>query len=176
MIDCVVSGFDPVKLLSLMKHPLASFGMPRADVRRAARFLELRVLRGPRLGDGLKPLLDEFARKQAKELEKLGAHIALPEVWQIAAHLLERFSEAIAPLISLMDAEEEPSFGEWLAGVISAVEAVAMDKDGLPDRLYDEAAGRSIQDFFDRASLAASISSDLSPQGSGAISGGHDVW
>ncbi|SFN90607.1 ATP-dependent helicase/nuclease subunit B [Cohaesibacter marisflavi] len=164
MIDCVVSGFDPVKLLSLMKHPLASFGMPRADVRRAARFLELRVLRGPRLGDGLKPLLDEFARKHDKEQEKLGADIALPEVWQIAAQLLKRFSEAIAPLISLMDAEEEPSFGEWLAGVISAVEAVAMDKNGLPDRLYDEAAGRSIQDFFDRASLAASISSDLSPQ------------
>ena len=164
MIDCVINGFDPVKLLSLMKHPLASFSMPRSDVRRAARFLELRVLRGPRLGDGLQPLLDEFARKRNKEQEKLGVENALPEIWQIAALLLERLSGAVAPLLSLLEAGEDPSFADWLTGVIASVEAVAKDKEGLPDRFYDEAAGRSIQDFFDRASLAASISSDLAPQ------------
>ncbi len=164
MIDCVVSGFHPVKLLSLMKHPLASFGMLRADVRRAARFLELRILRGPRLGDGLKPLLDEFTRKRDEEQERLGANIALPEVWPLVGRLLERFSEVVSPLLKQMDAEEEPSFAEWLSGVIAALEATAMDEKGSPDRLYDEAAGRSMQDFFDRASLASAISSDLSAQ------------
>ncbi|WP_162916830.1 double-strand break repair protein AddB [Cohaesibacter haloalkalitolerans] len=163
MIDCVVNGFDPVKLLALMKHPLASFGMPRADVRRAARFLELRVLRGPRLGDGQKPLLDEFARKRDAEQKRLGADGALPETWALTAQLLDQLVAAVAPLLALVDAEEEPSFADWLASVIAALEAVAMDRDGTPDRLYDEAAGRSMQDFFDRASLAATIASDMTP-------------
>ncbi|WP_319411560.1 double-strand break repair protein AddB [uncultured Cohaesibacter sp.] len=164
MIDCVISGFDPVKLLSLLKHPLASFAMPRADVRRAARFLELRVLRGPRLGDGLKPLLDEFSRQRDKEQQKLGAEIALPEIWPITALLLERLTHGTAPLLTLVEADEPPSFAEWLEEVIASLEAVARDKDGAPDRLYDEAAGRAMQDFFDRASLSAAIASDLEPQ------------
>ena len=39
-------------LLALLKHPLAAFGMPARDARRAARALERAVLRGPRLEAG----------------------------------------------------------------------------------------------------------------------------
>ncbi|WP_319530525.1 double-strand break repair protein AddB [uncultured Cohaesibacter sp.] len=150
MVECVVGGYDPVRLLALLKHPLASLGMPRADVRRAARFLELKFLRGPRLGSGMQPLLDEFTRRKAKASEEVEAGADLPEIWSLCEMLLTHFSEAMQPFEALMEADEAPGFGEWLAGVVSALEAVALDAEGSPDRLYDEAAGRSIRAFFDR--------------------------
>ena len=162
MVECLVGAFDPVLLLALLKHPLASFGMPRAEVRRAARFLETEVLRGPRLGSGLKPLLDQVARLRANRQKKLGDGVALPDIWQHVDTLLARLADAMTPLIALIDASDAPDFGDWMGGVIASLEAVARDQDGTPDRLYDEAAGRSLRGFFDRASQAGGSATSLS--------------
>ena len=164
MVECLVKQFDPVLLLALLKHPLASFGMPRVDVRRAARFLEVNVLRGPRLGAGLSPLQQELMRQLTVAQEKAdkkapdGLSGDLPEGWHenwhLATHLLERLGDAIKPLDILFAEDESPTFGSWINAVIMALEAVAANQDGVPDRLYDEAAGRSLQAFFDRTSQA----------------------
>ena len=147
VVECVMARFEPVRLLALLKHPLASFGMARAEVRRAARFLERNLLRGPRLGAGLDPLRQEFERQRAKASEKTGD---LSEIWQHSGHLLDRLEEAVAPLQCLVDLEEA-GFADWMRALIGAVEAVATNKEGVPDRLYDEAAGRSLRGFFERA-------------------------
>ncbi|WP_373236241.1 double-strand break repair protein AddB [Cohaesibacter celericrescens] len=168
MVECLVKQYDPVLLLALLKHPLASFGMPRADVRRAARFLEVNVLRGPRLGAGLLPLQHELARQMTVAQEKAQKRAkdgisddfpeSLPEAWlenwQLAVQLLDRLGEAIKPVETLFEEDDASTFGAWINAVITALEAVAANREGMPDRLYDEAAGRSLQAFFDRASQA----------------------
>ncbi|WP_316858753.1 double-strand break repair protein AddB [uncultured Cohaesibacter sp.] len=164
MIECLVDTYDPVKLLALLKHPLAALGMPRSDVRRAARFLEVHVLRGPRLGAGFDPLLAEFERKRNVAQDRLSDGISLPDVWSQTADLLTRLQLAIAPLDALMNASEPPSFAEWIQAVIVSVEAIATDQEGTPDRFYEEAAGRSMRSFFERASQAGANSSALSPR------------
>ncbi|SNY91762.1 ATP-dependent helicase/nuclease subunit B [Cohaesibacter sp. ES.047] len=151
MVECIVGGYDPVHLLALLKHPLASLGLPRAEVRRAARFLELRLLRGPRLGNGLQPMLDEFARRKIKAIEKAEkSSTGLPEIWHLAETLLARLGEATSPIEALMTGDEPAGFGDWIAALVAALEAIALDVEGTPDRLYDEAAGRSLRGFFDR--------------------------
>ncbi|MEP1444046.1 MAG: double-strand break repair protein AddB [Hyphomicrobiales bacterium] len=55
-IETVASDCEPVKLLALLKHPLATFGLEPLEVRRAARVLDLAILRGPRIAGGMKGL------------------------------------------------------------------------------------------------------------------------
>ena len=157
MVEAVTEQFDPIRLLALLKHPLASFGLPRSDVRRAARFLEIHVLRGPRLGGGITPVRQELNRKrqEAESRTETGdltdSTGFKPDMWELCADLLNRLEDAVSSLSSLMERQESPHFSHWMAGVIAAVEAVARNEDGSPDRLYDEAAGRALQSFFDRA-------------------------
>ena len=48
----------PCRCSPLLKHPLAAGGMPRGDFRAHARYLERRVLRGPRPASGFEGLAD----------------------------------------------------------------------------------------------------------------------
>ena len=152
MVEAVVSQFDPVRLLALLKHPLASFGMARTDVRRAARFIELEILRGPRLGSGLSPLQKEFSARKRREQDRLGDGIELSEIWEIAENLMERLQRSLEPLLAIANPSEDasPAFATWLSALIQSLEAVASDGEGSPDRLYDEEAGRSFRSFLDR--------------------------
>lgn len=167
MVECLTSRFDPVRLLALLKHPLASFGMDRGDVRQAARFLELELLRGPRLGSGLAPLSEEFAKREHEALANAEMPEARARDWSCAANLLKQLEKALAPLVSLTASEEAAHpFPVWLEAIIASLEAVAMEKasednaDGSPARLYDKEAGRMLRDFFDR-SLSAGADGTL---------------
>ncbi len=53
LADTAAAGFPPVALLGLLKHPLAAAGGDPAALRRQARRLDRRVLRGPRPAPGL---------------------------------------------------------------------------------------------------------------------------
>ena len=155
MLDCVNGGFDAVTLLALLKHPLAAFGMARSEVRRAARFLELKFLRGPKLGSGLEPLVKEFARQQKRATDAGKVDDADRDNWKTCDQLLGKLADAMAPLSALED-DDPAFFPQWIEAVVTALELIARDEDGAPERLYDEAAGRALRSFFDRASRAAS--------------------
>lgn len=97
--EAAASGFQPVQLLAVLKHPLARFGQTRKPHLDLARRLELALLRGPRPGDGLaglrradrdqaygailKPLaaLEKlFGRNRPKLSELIDGHIAAAEL------------------------------------------------------------------------------------------------
>lgn len=158
MVECLTSHFDPVCLLALLKHPLASFGMDRGEVRQAARFLELALLRGPRLGPGLAPLLEEFSRREHEALAEGNISDARMRDWLYSATLLQQLEKALSPLVALTKGiEPAHPFPTWLKAIIASLESVAMEKckeddtGGTPNRLYDKEAGRLLRDFFDRA-------------------------
>ncbi|GLR65533.1 double-strand break repair protein AddB [Acidocella aquatica] len=94
----VVSGFAPLPLLALLKHPLAAAGLPPEMCRAHARNLEIHALRGARPGPGFDDI--KFRLEQAKLpavivfLERLEAMLrpaGLPErsnPAQVLRHLL----------------------------------------------------------------------------------------
>ena len=73
LIYAVHKGFPAVPLLSLLKHPLCSAGMPRNDHLRLTRLFEIHLLRGPRIIGGLDKLSRQLSEKVKKhpELEKV---------------------------------------------------------------------------------------------------------
>lgn len=167
MVECLTSHFDPVRLLALLKHPLASFGMDRGDVRQAARFLELELLRGPRLGSGLAPIRQEFTKREHEALAKGEMSEARARDWACSATLLAQLDNALSPLVSLTARSENAHpFPLWFEAIIAGLEAVAMEKREVdetatgPDRLYEKEAGRLLRDFFDR-SLSAGTDGTL---------------
>ncbi|WP_366654303.1 double-strand break repair protein AddB [Fodinicurvata sp. EGI_FJ10296] len=66
------TGCAPVRLLSLLKHPLAALGMDRAAVRRMVEALEVGVLRGPSPEPGLAGL--------RRRVERVGDPAAREEI------------------------------------------------------------------------------------------------
>ena len=61
LAEAVLGNGDPVKLLALLKHPFAAFGMARAACRRAARLLEIALFRGRRVSGGIAGLAEALA-------------------------------------------------------------------------------------------------------------------
>lgn len=172
MLDCVLSKFEPVALLALIKHPLASLGMARSDVRRAARHLEMELLRGPRLGGGLDSLRSEFNRRLSEQEKRQedassSAPVILAQGWALAEELLARLAGCLSGLeaLSLQKDETQP-FTHWLSHIIAAVEAIAADETQSPQRFYDEEAGRAMRGFFERAQ---------NPVGQGLMLGARDL-
>ncbi|MCV6575979.1 MAG: double-strand break repair protein AddB [Cohaesibacter sp.] len=164
MLDCVLSHFEPVALLALIKHPLASFGMPRVEARRAARFIEVELLRGPQLGGGLRTLIAEFERKRSERSEKDGEH-PLPQNWDLARALLQRLDISLGAFEALVvNATEPVALSRWIEAVIKSVEAVASNEEADPQRFYDEAAGRAMRSFFERVQSPASDDVLLGPR------------
>lgn len=87
ILEVLEKDFAPAPLLALLKHPQANFGMDKGDVRRAARVLDIAILRGPRLTNGskgilkrLKDLADELLGGTGREPESaLEDEISVPK-------------------------------------------------------------------------------------------------
>ena len=134
IIDVVSSQFDPIILLSLLKHPLAHFGLEVGLVRRAARLLDLAVLRGPRITGGtrglqrrLQQVRDEVLSGTAKIPDVTGSepkgepkspragrlHPAIDraanEDWDAAEKLISRLINIFSPLEELFESHDDLS-------------------------------------------------------------------
>lgn len=155
--DTVASQFDPVTLLALLKHPLAGFGLDVALVRRAARILDLAVLRGPRIADGLRGLrarlqevADDVQSGKAKIPDVTGSeplagskkpnsgrlHRAITqyssEDWNIAEQLVSQLIRILAPLEDVFaDPEQQPL--SKLAALHHTVMMAVIDKKPTND-------------------------------------------
>jgi len=102
--EAALSEADPVKLLALAKHPVATFGMSPTECRFAARMLEVALFRGRRVTGGVAALPAALAASRAA-LDGEGGHPPAArrrlrdDHWQKAEALAERLPElpGIAP-------------------------------------------------------------------------------
>lgn len=123
-------GLAPVPLLALLKHPLAAAGLAPAACRRAARALELAVLRGPRPPPGF------------TGLRRVLAALHCPN--SVAEDLVERLRAALAPVLRLTPpASYAPR--ALLTALLEAAEALTTT-DAAPgaDRLWQGEEGEAL--------------------------------
>jgi ATP-dependent helicase/nuclease subunit B len=130
--EAAASGFAPVQLLTLLKHPLVTGGQPRADWLDAVRHLDLR-LRGPRPLPGL----DGIAGLLTREAER--------DWWQSVSALLAPLEAAFAGPILL---------GPILAATRQAAGALA------GDAAWAGPAGRCASRLFADLEAAAPLGPD----------------
>ncbi len=125
LIAAIDSGFAPVDLLALLKHPLCTLDVDRGSLLAAARRLDRRHLRGLKPEPGLGVL----RTRAAAELELLD--------------VIDRLDRATAPLVALM-ATAAP-VETLLRETIAAAERIAS-----PDALWSGDAGEALADTLAR--------------------------
>jgi len=105
-------GFGPVDLLALLKHPLCTLGLPRAQLLDAARRLDRKCLRGLKPTAGFTALRAQIAKLMPDELAPVG-------------DLIDRLEAATANLCSLFAAKEGASPAAFLEATIATAESIA---------------------------------------------------
>ena len=171
LIEVFTEGFSPVSLLSLLKHPLATFGLEPGEARRRTGLLELVALRGPRPGPGFSGLRGAVgaARRQVDQ-----GHLAHGTVrrlrdrdWRAVHDLLDRLLAALSPIATLAATGSTASLGGLLRGHIEAAElacAVPVQGEGPGGpRLWLGDAGETLAGFLTEIIAApdASISMEI---------------
>ncbi|MDZ5450760.1 double-strand break repair protein AddB [Labrys sp. ZIDIC5] len=152
VLDAALHDFDPVTLLSLLKHPLARLGLARADLERAVTALEIGALRGPRPAGGPAGLVAALALGKAS----LGdphcppARLALGEEdWAGAEAVIEALAVRLEPFAALLRQSDPMPAASFFAAHRAAVEALA---EAVPDDgagLMEGEAGDALTGFFD---------------------------
>jgi ATP-dependent helicase/nuclease subunit B len=145
LAEVAASDADPVKLLALLKHPRAAFGMDRALCRRAARLLEVALFRGHRLSGGvttLKPALERARTARDAETYVPAARRRLTDDdWRLAGRLAERLAEALAPIEAAFAANKEIPVAAATDLLLAALAAAASDETGADGSLWQGADG-----------------------------------
>ncbi|MEM8686970.1 MAG: double-strand break repair protein AddB, partial [Pseudomonadota bacterium] len=155
LIDLVLSAletrFTPSSLVALFAHPLARFGRPSGAAARAARKLEMAVLRGvaPPGLHALPTALDR-RRKEVEAKPHWFAHLArwTEADWAEAADAALMVPPAIEQLISLASADEHLNLKEAVESIIRTAEAVVADETGDSTALWSGEAGELLSQFF----------------------------
>ena len=153
LLEAVLRPGDPVPIVSLLKHPLARFGLPGEEMQAAATALELLALRGgTRELDiaALEPLLEAALAHQVEERRspEWRTRFGEKEAGQ-ARDLCRRIRAAVEPLASALvrDRRSGRAFStsfpiaEWAKRTGKALEAVAADEAGNLAGLWSGEAG-----------------------------------
>lgn len=159
VIDAEVSGFQPAKLMALLKHPLCRLGLAPFDVRRFARALELAAFRAPYLGRGLSGVKAALEHAERARAERERQHMAVmrlwDEDWSGARDLVTRLEQAYAPLEAMYAEQRARPLKEFAAAHVETAERLATLPDetsanagGTPNPLWQGEAGEAANSFF----------------------------
>jgi ATP-dependent helicase/nuclease subunit B len=133
LIAAVDGGFAPVDLLALLKHPLCSLGLPRADLLNVARRLDRKYLRGLKPTAGLEAVRQIIANQRKDED---------PDADAVRA-LIDRLDAATSGLAVLMVGSAAPD--ALLDATIAAAEMLS-----LAGTLWRGDAGEALADTLAR--------------------------
>ncbi|OCJ23914.1 double-strand break repair protein AddB [Agrobacterium sp. B131/95] len=151
LLEATLRPGDPVAIVSLLKHPLARFGLPQDALQLGVDALEILALRGG-IADvdigALEPLLDRQLAEQAKNRHTPQWRKSLaPEAVDRARELARQVSGACEPLASALSQQSSdglPTLSEWAERTGRALEAVAIDERGSLAALWSGEAGDTL--------------------------------
>lgn len=153
LLEATLRPGDPVALVSLLKHPLARFGLPDEEKTAAASTLELFALRGGTAEvdiSSLEPLLDAAVVRHAGDRKPPEWRMAIAEdALGKARDLARRISAAAEPLAGVTLRHGRTGrrfttalpFSDWAERTGRALEATAVDERGSLAGLWSGEAG-----------------------------------
>lgn len=131
LVAAIDSGFAPIDLLALLKHPLCGLGLDRAALLDATRRLDRKVLRGLKPAPGLNTIGELLGRaKFGDETDRAAV-----------ADLVSRLDVATADLANLQKAAPQV----LLDTTIAAIEKIA-----TPEKLWAGDAGEALSDALNK--------------------------
>jgi ATP-dependent helicase/nuclease subunit B len=172
--ETALGGARADTLLALAKHPLAAFGLRRADARRAARALERAILRGPRLRPGLGPLRHAVAQTKARlgqaqaegeprENRTNASRRLSAEKWTDAENLAERIHDALRLLEALAERGGAVPLSEIVVAHLAAIDAVTRSEGRSASAAAGEDA-ETLAQAFEELQASAEVGPAIEPQ------------
>lgn len=148
MLEVVFQPTDPVSLLSLLKHPLASLGNERTKTRRSAEVLELIALRGGVASLELGAVLEQLKSVRVDQTrEHTPAYFKrqlTPDNVEGAVDVALALASAIDPLMKFAASEQRITVRQACEISIAAFEAIGRDESGGVAKLYAGDAGAAL--------------------------------
>lgn len=150
---------DPVAIMALLKHPLTRLNLPRQDIDKAARLLEVHALRG---GTGavdictLETLLfSQLEARADKKHEPVWRATLSDDDKTLAQKLAQRLATAVEPLVAPFAGEKKQAdysgtytTAQWAEWTGRTLEALALaDGDDLAP-LWGDEAGEALADLL----------------------------
>lgn len=150
LVEALAEPTEPARLLALLKHPFAAFGMDPRDCRKAARVLELAVFRGRRGHGGITRLSETLAETRAEAEAKDARHIPearrrlAPYEWALAARLAVSIQTILGPVEA--EFRQTPVIASALAArlMLDALAAAATGDKQQGTGLFDGAGGEAL--------------------------------
>ncbi|GBE44719.1 PD-(D/E)XK nuclease superfamily protein [bacterium BMS3Bbin10] len=164
VVDAAGTGFAPVPLLALLKHPFTLLGRDAGAMRRAARALELVAMRQPATAPGFAALRTTMARTRrgvSEGTQRQQAVLRLEEKdWRGVEKLLDDLETVLRPLTEIFEKPDRTTpLNELLRAHVQAGEALAANAEGSGAALWRGEAGEALAGLFE--SLLTAESSDL---------------
>lgn len=149
LAEATEQQFTPISLLSLLKHPFASNGLPRVEFLSITRQLEAHVLRGQKTAAGFAGLKN--AIKQHKEFAKLKASLSL----------IESIEKTLSPLVKLFKAEKI-SFNRFIEVLVDCSQNLATNETTAGEKiLWAGHDGIALSRFFSELLVASNYLDDI---------------
>ncbi len=145
---CAASGLAAEDVIALLAHPLAHFGLPRAEIERLAPLFEIGLLRQDRAFTAFASAQDAIAAARHKASDRF-AHPAQKQIsdvdWTKLEDLIARLTDALAPLCALDGVHD---LRAWIDAHRRALDFVTQSDDRAPQgedyealhALFDELA------------------------------------
>ena len=151
LLEATLRPGDPVAIVSLLKHPLARFGLAQDALQLGVDALEILALRGG-IADvdigALESLLDRQLAEQAMDRHPPHWRKSLPpDAVDRARALAQRVTEACEPLAAVLlpqASDSHPTLSEWAERTGRALESVAADERGNLAALWSGEAGDTL--------------------------------
>lgn len=165
MLAAVYEPSDPVRILSLIKHPLLRLGLIRLTTRTASETIELVAMRGGAGRPTLATLAAHFEERWqvlVKDHRNATWFDRITDARLADAHdVLQRLNAAVAPLWALAG-REKLELSELAAASIAAFEALGRGEDDALSDLYAGDGGQKLAEVL-RSIVSATAPYSLSP-------------
>ncbi len=159
--DAAATGFAPVPLLVLLKHPLTRLGREPGKIRRIARVLELTAMRQPATAPGFDALRRTMKHTRQALKDNILRQPAVARLgdkdWRDAGQLLDDLEAALQPL-----GENFVTLDEVLRAHVQAGEALAADATGASAALWRGEAGEAMAALFESLLTADTAGLEIS--------------
>ncbi|NNF79933.1 MAG: double-strand break repair protein AddB [Rhizobiales bacterium] len=166
IMSAVESGFSAPSLVALCAHRLARFGLARGAAARAARKLELAVLRGVAPGSlSALPGALERRRKEVGKKPHWFPHLARWDDgdWAAAGMAARMVPPPFEHLINITAAGQPMRLQVAAETIVQTAEAIAADESGDCSALWTGEAGEQLSQFFSSLLEAGEDSPLLAP-------------
>jgi ATP-dependent helicase/nuclease subunit B len=155
-------AFEPVALMTLLKHPLCRLGLRPEEMDAGRRTLELACFRAPYFGTGLEGV--EASLEDVRGLARRPAALRrlATSDWRAARALVRHLKRAYEPLVGAIAASEPVPLGALAAAHYASAQALAesADRDGGAALRQGDAGEWAVQLFaslIDPAMLAPAV-------------------